>query len=164
MKTEIIYMGTPDFSVGALLSLAAEKQFQISLVVTQPDRPKGRGRKLMPSPVKTAAQKIGFEVFQPENINSKAAAVIQSVLRRVINFLDKNLMKIRVPDSAQCITDTGFCDIIRTPGIVGSGRTGGRSGKQRHHGSPEHTENNQQHKDIKQGVAPGLGGHLILQI
>ena len=70
MKTEIIYMGTPDFSVGALLSLAAEKQFQISLVVTQPDRPKGRGRKLMPSPVKTAAQKIGFEVFQPENINS----------------------------------------------------------------------------------------------
>ncbi len=71
MKTEIIYMGTPDFSVNALLSLAAEKQFKISLVVTQPDRPKGRGRKLMPSPVKTAAQKIGLEVFQPENINSK---------------------------------------------------------------------------------------------
>ncbi len=64
-------MGTPDFSVNALLSLAAEKQFQISLVVTQPDRPKGRGRKLMPSPVKTAAKKIGLEVFQPENINSK---------------------------------------------------------------------------------------------
>ena len=64
-------MGTPDFSVNALLSLAAEKQFQISLVVTQPDRPKGRGRKFMPSPVKTAAQKIGLEVFQPENINSK---------------------------------------------------------------------------------------------
>jgi methionyl-tRNA formyltransferase len=71
MKTKIIYMGTPDFSVNALLSLAAEKQFKISLVVTQPDRPKGRGRKLMPSPVKTAAQKIGLEVFQPENINSK---------------------------------------------------------------------------------------------
>lgn len=71
VKTKIIYMGTPDFSVNALLSLAAEKQFQISLVVTQPDRPKGRGRKLMPSPVKTAAQKIGLEVFQPENINSK---------------------------------------------------------------------------------------------
>jgi len=64
-------MGTPDFSVNALLSLAAEKQFQISLVVTQPDRPKGRGRKFMPSPVKTAAKKIGLEVFQPENINSK---------------------------------------------------------------------------------------------
>ena len=63
-------MGTPDFSVNALLSLAAEKQFQISLVVTQPDRPKGRGRKLMPSPVKKAAKKIGLEVFQPENINS----------------------------------------------------------------------------------------------
>jgi len=71
VKTRIIYMGTADFSVNALLSLATEKQFQICLVVTQPDRPKGRGRKLMPSPVKTAAQKIGLEVFQPENINSK---------------------------------------------------------------------------------------------
>jgi len=71
VKTKIIYMGTPDFSVDALLRLAAEKQFQISLVVTQPDRPKGRGKKLTPSPVKTAAQRIGLEVFQPENINSK---------------------------------------------------------------------------------------------
>ena len=71
MKTKIIYMGTPDFSVDALLRLAAEKQFQISLVVTQPDRPKGRGKKLTPSPVKTTAQRIGLEVFQPENINSK---------------------------------------------------------------------------------------------
>ncbi|MDC3237133.1 methionyl-tRNA formyltransferase [bacterium] len=64
-------MGTPDFSVNALFSLAAEKKFQISLVVTQPDRPKGRGKKLTPSPVKTAAQKIGIDVFQPDNINSK---------------------------------------------------------------------------------------------
>ena len=78
-------MGTPDFSVNALLSLAAEKQFQISLVVTQPDRPKGRGRKLMPSPVKTAAQKIGLEVFQPENINSKES--IEKLLSLNPDFL-----------------------------------------------------------------------------
>ncbi len=64
-------MGTPDFSVDALLSLAANKNFNIPLVVTQPDRPKGRGKKLTPSPVKKAAQKLGLEVFQPENINSK---------------------------------------------------------------------------------------------
>ncbi|MCP4673564.1 MAG: methionyl-tRNA formyltransferase, partial [Desulfobacula sp.] len=64
-------MGTPDFSVNALLSLAKDRNFDVSLVVTQPDRPKGRGKKLAPSPVKKAAQKLGLEIFQPEDINSK---------------------------------------------------------------------------------------------
>ncbi len=64
-------MGTPDFSVNALLSLAKYKNFNVSLVVTQPDRPKGRGKKLASSPVKKAAQKLGLEIFQPEDINSK---------------------------------------------------------------------------------------------
>lgn len=64
-------MGTPDFSVPALLNLAAHENFNIGLVVTQPDRPKGRGKKITSSPVKIAAQKIGVEVFQPEDINSK---------------------------------------------------------------------------------------------
>ena len=72
-KTNIIYMGTPDFSVPALQHLAAQDDFQISLVVTQPDRPKGRGKKLAPSPVKTAALKLGLDVFQPEKLNSKDA-------------------------------------------------------------------------------------------
>jgi methionyl-tRNA formyltransferase len=66
-------MGTPDFSVPALQRLAAQDNFHISLVVTQPDRPKGRGKKLTPSPVKTAALKLGLEIFQPEKINSKDA-------------------------------------------------------------------------------------------
>ncbi len=72
-KTNIIYMGTPDFSVPALQHLAAQDEFHISLVVTQPDRPKGRGKKLAPSPVKTAALKLGLDVFQPEKLNSKGA-------------------------------------------------------------------------------------------
>ncbi len=63
-------MGTPDFSVAPMLSLHAEENIDISLVVTQPDRPKGRGKKLAASPLKTAAQKIGIDVFQPENINN----------------------------------------------------------------------------------------------
>jgi methionyl-tRNA formyltransferase len=66
-------MGTPDFSVNALSSLATNKNFNIPLVVTQPDRPKGRGKKLTPSPVKIAAQKLGLEIFQPEDINSKTS-------------------------------------------------------------------------------------------
>ena len=71
VKTNIIYMGTPEFSVAPLLTLAKNKHFNISLVVTQPDRPKGRGKKLSLPLVKIAAQKAGLEVFQPENINSQ---------------------------------------------------------------------------------------------
>lgn len=66
-------MGTPDFSVPALKALAAEDTFEVCLVVTQPDRPKGRGKKLMPTPVKTAALELGIEIFQPEKINSSEA-------------------------------------------------------------------------------------------
>jgi len=66
-------MGTPDFSVPALQRLAAREEFNVSLVVTQPDRPKGRGKKLTPSPVKVAAQKLGIDVFQPEKINTDEA-------------------------------------------------------------------------------------------
>ena len=67
-KASIIYMGTPEFSVPALKKLAAQDSFDVCLVVTQPDRPKGRGKKLMPSAVKLAAMELGIEVFQPENI------------------------------------------------------------------------------------------------
>ncbi|RLB89386.1 MAG: methionyl-tRNA formyltransferase [Deltaproteobacteria bacterium] len=72
-KTRIIYMGTPDFSVPALQKLAEQDDFFISLVVTRPDRPKGRGKKLAPTPVKTAALNLGLDVFQPKNINTKEA-------------------------------------------------------------------------------------------
>lgn len=66
-------MGTPDFSVPALKQLAAQDDFDIRLVVTQPDRPKGRGKKLIPPPVKLAALELGIEVFQPEQINTPQA-------------------------------------------------------------------------------------------
>ncbi len=64
-------MGTPDFSVPALKILAAKKDFHICLVVTQPDRPKGRGKKVTPPPVKTAALELGIPVIQPEKINTE---------------------------------------------------------------------------------------------
>ena len=67
-------MGTPEFSVPALQHLALQDDFTVCLVVTQPDRPKGRGKKLMPSPVKQAALELGIEVFQPEKINTAEAA------------------------------------------------------------------------------------------
>lgn len=60
-------MGTPDFAVPSLNALVAAG-YEISAVVTQPDRPRGRGKALKPSPVKTAAQTHGIPVLQPERV------------------------------------------------------------------------------------------------
>ncbi len=64
----IIYMGTPDFAVAPLVSLV-DAGYEVNGVVTRPDRPKGRGRKPSPSPVKSAAVERGLEVLQPESVN-----------------------------------------------------------------------------------------------
>ncbi len=65
----IVFMGTPDFAVPSLKSLHAAGH-ELLLVVTQPDRPAGRGRKLTPPPVKTAALGLGLELEQPESVNT----------------------------------------------------------------------------------------------
>ncbi len=65
-RYSLVFMGTPDFSVPPLKALA--QKHDISLVLTQPDRRKGRGKKMMPPPVKTAAMALGLEVLQPESM------------------------------------------------------------------------------------------------
>jgi len=64
----IIFMGTPSFSVPCLKALV-EAHYDVVAAVTQPDRPKGRGRRMVSSPVKECALERGIEVWQPENIN-----------------------------------------------------------------------------------------------
>lgn len=66
MKT--IFMGTPQFAVPSLQWLA-NSLHKPSLVVTQPDKPQGRRRKIQSPPLKLHAQKLDIPVFQPENIN-----------------------------------------------------------------------------------------------
>ncbi len=68
----IIFAGTPDFAAPALASLI-EAGHKIVLVLTQPDRPSGRGMKLKASPVKELALQHGIEVFQPETLKDAAA-------------------------------------------------------------------------------------------
>jgi methionyl-tRNA formyltransferase len=68
-KAGIIFMGTPQFAVPALKALHKNDQ-DIALVVTRPDRPKGRGRKLTPSPVKETAMNLGFSVIQPSSVRT----------------------------------------------------------------------------------------------
>ena len=63
----IVFMGTPEFAVPSLRAMIREG-FNVVGVFTQPDRPKGRGNKLTPSPVKVTALENGIPVFQPERI------------------------------------------------------------------------------------------------
>ena len=67
---KIIFMGTPDFSVGPLEALI-EAGHEILLVVTQPDKKKGRGKEVQFPPVKECALKHGIEVFQPIKIKTE---------------------------------------------------------------------------------------------
>jgi len=65
-------MGSPDFAVPALRALAAAR-YPIVGVITQPDRPAGRGNVLTPPPVKVAALELGLDVYQPEKLRAPEA-------------------------------------------------------------------------------------------
>lgn len=69
---KIVFMGTPDFAVGALEALI-QAGHEITAVVTQPDKPKGRSGSLQYPPVKTCALAHGLEVFQPERVKRPEA-------------------------------------------------------------------------------------------
>ncbi|ADU30810.1 methionyl-tRNA formyltransferase [Evansella cellulosilytica] len=64
---KVVFMGTPDFAV-PILNQLVENGYDVQLVVTQPDRPKGRKQQLTAPPVKVAAEEHGIKVFQPKKI------------------------------------------------------------------------------------------------
>ena len=68
----LIFAGTPEFAARALAALARAGH-DIALVLTQPDRPAGRGLRLVPSAVKALAQERGFELYQPSSLKDEAA-------------------------------------------------------------------------------------------
>lgn len=74
----IVFMGTPEFAVPSL-EILMENGYEVVGVFTQPDRPKGRGNKLTPSPVKVAAQNYGIPVFQPEKIRKAGVEDLRSL-------------------------------------------------------------------------------------
>lgn len=67
---KILFMGTPDFALCSLKALC-EGGYDVAAVVTQPDKPKGRGHVLTPPPVKVYAQERGIEVLQPQTLRSE---------------------------------------------------------------------------------------------
>lgn len=74
-KIRSIFMGTPDFAVPSLKSLIESNNFEIVSVFSQPDRPKGRNRKLSQPPVKELALKYSIPVFQPESIKDEIETI-----------------------------------------------------------------------------------------
>ena len=69
----VIFMGTPDFAVGTFAALA-EAGHEIVLAVTQPDKPRGRGKSMQYSPVKAEALSRGIEVYQPRRVREPECA------------------------------------------------------------------------------------------
>ena len=70
MPLRILFCGTPAFAAPSLRHLIAQPDFEIVGVVTQPDRPRGRGQQISVSPVKAIAIEAGIPVYQPEKIKS----------------------------------------------------------------------------------------------
>lgn len=71
----ILFMGTPDFAVSSLKALYESGEHQIT-VITQPDKPKGRGYTLTPPEVKVYAESVGLSVYQPATLRDEAFAAL----------------------------------------------------------------------------------------
>ena len=71
VPARVVFMGTPEFAVPGLRALIETQQ--VVGVVTQPDRPAGRGNRLRPSPVKVAAEMAGIPVYQPKSLRREEA-------------------------------------------------------------------------------------------
>lgn len=73
MALRIVFCGTPAFALPSLRRLIAQPDFRVEAVVTQPDRPRGRGQQVSSPPIKDAALEAGIPVYQPEKIKSESA-------------------------------------------------------------------------------------------
>ena len=83
---KILFMGTPDFAVFSLDALVRSGE-EIIGVVTQPDKPKGRGYALTPPPVKSYAIEKGIPVYQPNTLRDEAFAKLLAELNAVVGKL-----------------------------------------------------------------------------
>jgi methionyl-tRNA formyltransferase len=77
----VIFLGTPEFAAIPLEALASDRRYEVVGVITQPDRPAGRGRAPEPPPAKQAALRLGIPVLQPETLRDPAAVAALAELR-----------------------------------------------------------------------------------
>ncbi|MHB8412179.1 MAG: methionyl-tRNA formyltransferase [Candidatus Acidiferrales bacterium] len=74
MPLRVVFCGTPAFGLPSLQKLLTDPEFRVEAVITQPDRPRGRGQNPAPSPIKRATLAAGVQIYQPEKIKSVEAA------------------------------------------------------------------------------------------
>lgn len=94
---KIVFMGTPDFAVPCFKKLA-ESEHEVAAVFTQPDKPKGRGYKMIPTPVKAAAAEYNIPVYQPVSLRKGEDA--------------ENSMKILRETAPELIVVTAYGQIL----------------------------------------------------
>jgi methionyl-tRNA formyltransferase len=105
---KIIFMGTPQFSVPALMALH-ENNYDVSMVVTAPDRPRGRGRKVASPAVKETALDLGYCVLQPASI--KTTAFIDVVAQHKPDFLIVIAFGKIVPENVLALPRKGTINV-----------------------------------------------------
>ena len=104
----VVFMGTPDIAATCLKQIIADG-FQVVGVYTQPDRPKGRGMKLMPPPAKEVALAAGIPVFQPENFkDSQTVDQLRALQPDVVAVVAYGQL---LPQSVLDIVPNGFINI-----------------------------------------------------
>ena len=86
-RLRVVFFGTPAFAVPTLAGLAADDQFEVALVVTQPDRPAGRGRRLEASAVAQAARELGLPLYQPSTLREREPRANRSPRSRPTCFV-----------------------------------------------------------------------------
>jgi len=95
---KIVFMGTPDFSVPCLKAIAGNDKYEVAAVFTQPDRPKGRGYKMIPTPVKASAQEYDIPVpttvdFSKIDEIKKDVSKLKAYILNLIN-LENNIYSV----------------------------------------------------------------------
>ena len=100
---KVVFMGTPDFAVPALEALVKSDEYDVKLVISQPDRPQGRKQILTPSPVKQIALQYNIDVYQPVNLKAdETYDIINNIKPDFIvvsaygNILPKRILEIPV--------------------------------------------------------------------
>jgi methionyl-tRNA formyltransferase len=107
MTIRIAFLGTPDVAVAPLRALAADPRVEIVVVLTNPDRPRGRSKTPQPPPVKIAALELGIEVWQPEKPREVLAQLTALRLDAAAVVAYGSLL----PDDVLASVRTGFVNL-----------------------------------------------------
>ena len=143
-----VFMGTPEFAVPSLRKLH-EAGHDVVLVVTQPDRPAGRGRKLTPGPVKAYALEHGLAVRQPRTLrDDDAVAMLRDLepdlLIVAADQLFNQAAKMRYMSGGR----------VKVPLVIRTQQGGGRGHQRHHHGGHHQRCRRQRTKAVATGGIP----------